>query len=217
MNKKMAAIGLTAGLAAGGVAGLIVAAPSLSGAQTATTEADAGSTTAPTPPDATDPGATPPADAPDRASKLEDALAPLVEDGTLTQEQADKVVEALKAAGPFGGHGPGRGAIGKGLDAAASALGLSEDEVRTALRDGQTLADVARSKGLDPQVVIDALVAEVTTHLDEEVASGDLTQEQADRRLAEATARITEMVNEGRPERGPHGRPGADRGDGQTS
>ena len=218
MNKKMAAIGLSAGLLGGGAAGLIVAAPSLSGAQTATTEATPDTTA----PEATDPSTTAPETAaPDPGSRLEDALAPLVEDGTLTQEQADKVIETLKAAGPFGGrgHGPGRGVIGQGLEAAASALGVSEDELRTALQDGQTLAQVAESKGVDPQTVIDALVAEAKSHLDEKVAAGDITQEQADSRLADVTERITDLVNNGRPERGdrgPLGRPGDD-ADSETS
>ncbi|HEY6531220.1 MAG TPA: hypothetical protein VIY72_02875 [Acidimicrobiales bacterium] len=207
MNKKMAAIGLTAGLAAGGAAGLIVAAPTLSGAQSATTEAAPDTTV----PETTDPSTTPETEAPDPGSRLAEALAPLVQDGTLTQEQADKVVETLKAAGPFGGHG--RGMIGKGLEAAATALGMSEDDLRTALRDGQTLAQVAESKGIDPQTVIDALVAEAKTHLDEKVAAGDLTQEEADARLAEATERITDRVNNGGPVRGDgpgrHGRFGS--------
>jgi lipoate-protein ligase A len=56
--------------------------------------------------------------------------------------------------------------------------------------------------------VIDALVAEFKAHLDEEVASGEHTQEEADQKLAKATERITDMVNNGRPEggRGPGGR-----------
>jgi hypothetical protein len=207
MNKKMAAIGLTAGLAAGGAAGLIVAVPAISGAQTATTEATPDTTAPPT----TDPTTTDPsADAPDPASHIADALSPLIADGTLTQEQADKVTEALKNAGPMGHGGGGRGMFGKGLDAAATALGMSEDDLRTALHGGQTIAQVAESKGVDVQTVIDALVADVKTHLDSEVASGDITQEQADTRLGEATQRITDMVNNGMPARPDHdgGRPG---------
>jgi polyhydroxyalkanoate synthesis regulator phasin len=194
MNKKMAALGLTVGLTAGGAAGLIVAAPALSGAQsTDTTVAESTDSTATE------------TEAPESGTRLADALAPLVEDGTLTQEQADKVVETLKAAGPFGGHGGGRGMLGKGLDVAATALGMTEDDLRTALRDGQTIAQVAESKGIDVQVVIDALIADATTRIDEKVAAGDLTQEEADARLAELTERITERVNNTMPARGEGG------------
>ena len=52
------------------------------------------------------------------------------------------------------------------------------------------------------QTVIDAMVGELKTHLAEEVASGEHTQEEADQKLADATERITDMVNNGMPERG---------------
>ena len=55
---------------------------------------------------------------------------------------------------------------------AATAIGITQDELKTALEGGQTIAAVAQSKGKDPQVVIDALVASAKTRLDAEVASG---------------------------------------------
>ncbi len=125
-------------------------------------------------------------------------------DGTLTQEQADKVAETLKDSFP-GRGGPGMGRRGVALDTAATALGVSADELRTALQGGQTIAQVAESKGVDVQTVIDALVAEAKTHLDERVTAGDLTQEEADQRLADLTTRITDGVNNGLPARGDHG------------
>ena len=116
------------------------------------------------------------------------------------------MVKALADAGPpeGGRGGPGgehrRG--GPGLDAAATALGVTADDLRTALQDGQTIAQVAESKGVSVQTVIDAMVGELKTHLAEEVASGEHTQEEADQKLADATERITDMVNNGMPERG---------------
>ena len=47
--------------------------------------------------------------------------------------------------------------------------------------------------------MIDTLVSAATEHLDDAVANGRLTQEQADTKLAELTERITEMVNTARP------------------
>lgn len=111
---------------------------------------------------------------------------------------------------PEGCHGP----HGRGLQAAADAIGISIEDLRAALVDGQTLAQVAEANGVDVQVVIDAMVAEAEEHLAEKVASGDLTQEEADARLAEITERITERVNSNEPpprgERGPRGPRGED-------
>jgi hypothetical protein len=107
--------------------------------------------------------------------------------------------------GPGGGPGGGRGGRGPGLSAAATALGVSEDDLRTALQDGKTIAAVAEEKGVEVQTVIDAMVAEAETHLAEEVESGRITQAQADERLAELETRITERVNSTGPAGGRHG------------
>lgn len=132
-------------------------------------------------------------------SRLRDALAPLVDDGTLTEAQLEAVVETLDDAFPGGGHG-GMGHRGHGgmhLDAAATALGLDVDALRTQLADGSTLAEVATAQGIDVQVVIDAIVAESSAHLAEEVTEGDLTQAEADQLLADLTTSVTTLVNEG--------------------
>ena len=101
-------------------------------------------------------------------------------------------------------HGPG-----PGLAAAAGAIGISEDELVTALRSGQSVAQVAQAKGVDVQKVIDAVVADARTRLAEKVQSGDLTQAQADERLANLSQRVTDMVNHtGGPGHGPKRRPG---------
>ena len=181
MNKKLVSISLGAGLVVGSAAGLI-AVPAISGAQTANTTA-----------------ATAPANRPDPSVRLNETLKPLVDAGTITQAQADAVVAALKEAGPKGAKG------GPGLDVAAQALGMTTDELHTALKGGQTLAQVAESKGVNVQVVIDALVASATNHINEEVASGEITQAQADEKLANVTDRVTERVNNPRPEGGRRG------------
>jgi polyhydroxyalkanoate synthesis regulator phasin len=202
MKKSVVAAGLTAGLIGGGAAGVILGSGGVSGAQeTATT------TTAPAA--GTEEGVR--GDRPDPSAKLGETLAPLVADGTITQAQADKVVETLLAARPEGGpggrgHGPGGGRFGG--EAAATALGITVDELRTALREGSTIAEVAQEKGIDVQVVIDAIVAERTEQIAAAVADGKLTQEQADERLADLEAKVTERVNQALPEGGRGGRGG---------
>jgi Mg2+/Co2+ transporter CorC len=63
------------------------------------------------------------------------------------------------------------------------------------VQGGQTIADLAKANGKTAQDVIDALVAEVEQHFADEVASGEHTQADADARIADATTRITDFVN----------------------
>ena len=72
---------------------------------------------------------------------------------------------------------------------------MTADELRQALAGGQSIADFAKSKNVDPQKVIDALVAEAKTRLDQAVTNSKITQAQADTELAEQTPRITSLVN----------------------
>src|SRR5215217_2937386 len=111
----------------------------------------------------------------DRLQAIKDALAGLVTDGTLTQAQADEVATTLDESDALRGHGHGRGGVD--LDAAAEALGLTADELRTALAvDGTTLADVAAAEGVDTSTLVDALVAAGTERLTQAVENGRLTQ-----------------------------------------
>ena len=133
--------------------------------------------------------------------RLQEVLQPLIDDGTITQAQADKVIAALVAAGPVGGGHRGPGGFGGhhgpgiGLDVVATTLGITADEVRTAVQGGQTIAELAVSKGKTAQDVIDAIVADATTRINTAVTDGKLTQAQADERLADLTTRVTEFVN----------------------
>jgi hypothetical protein len=242
MNKRVASAGLAAGLLAGGAAGLALGVTTLSSAATestaaagtdtttdgsATTDDNTSTTTDDSTGSTTDDGAAD--ERPARGEWLQDALQPLVDDGTITQAQADAVIAALQDARPAGGfgHGPGgrHGGFGHGpgfghggrfgrLEDAATALGMTEDELLTALRDGSTIAEIAAEKGVELQTIVDAMLAELKAHLDDEVAEGDLTQEEADAKLAEVTERLTERLNQAKVDADA---PGADSTDTTTS
>lgn len=183
MKKKLIALGLGLGLIAGGVSGVVLGAPSLSAAQEDTT------TTAP------DMGWREP------GYYVQEALQPLVEAGTITQAQADAVVEALLAAKPDRPRHPGAR-----LGLAAETIGITTEELVTALREGSSIAEVAAANNVEAQTVIDAMVAQLQSKLNEAVAAGKITQERADAIAADAPARITELVNGTRPfGRGHHG------------
>jgi hypothetical protein len=84
--------------------------------------------------------------------------------------------------GGFGGRGPvlGMGIVGRQMEIAASAIGIAPDQLREELR-GSTLEAVARAHGVDPQAVASALQINARQRLNEAVANGTLSQEQADR------------------------------------
>src|SRR5262249_26781471 len=83
----------------------------------------------------------------------------------------------------------------------ANLLGIDVDTLRSDLRDGKTIAQIASDQGVDVQTVIDSLVSEVKSHLDLSVQNGRLTQDEADAQLDKITQRITDFVNNGFPQR----------------
>lgn len=146
----------------------------------------------------------------DRGVDLQTVIDAMVADGQAALDELraslpDRVAELVqREGGSFerGGRGHGeRGGHLLGLDAAAESLGMTTDELRDALSDGDTLAEVAGQEGVDVQTVIDAMVADANARIEEEVAEGDLTQEEATQRKADVTERITDVVQNGFPGR----------------
>ena len=74
-------------------------------------------------------------------------------------------------------------------------LGVSRQDLRTALQGGQTLSQYATSLGKDPQTVVDALTTAATTKLDQLVSDGTITQERADTAKGKLPARIDKLMN----------------------
>lgn len=81
------------------------------------------------------------------------------------------------------------------FQAAAEAIGIEPSELFQAIRDGQTVAEVAQDNGVDPSTVADAIVADARDRLDQAVEDGTLTQEEADEKAADLEERATAFVN----------------------
>lgn len=158
-----------------------------------------------------------------RVTAIRGALSGLVKDGTLTQAQAHKVAttldKTLPQRGMRGGFGPGGfgpGGFGRDgdLTTAAGVIGVTTDQLRTALEGGKTLAQVAQSKGVSQATLVDKLVAAARTRIAAAVTAKQLTQAQADAMSTDLKARITAQVTHirpagGRGHGGGWGRPGA--------
>ena len=94
---------------------------------------------------------------------------------------------------------------GKNAEEVAAILNLTKEELRTQVRSGKTLAQIATTQKVDIKLVINAIVASIKTRIAEEVSSGEITQAVADKKLANVTTKVTEMVNNLPPARGERG------------
>ncbi|MEE9416387.1 MAG: hypothetical protein V3V01_13980 [Acidimicrobiales bacterium] len=80
------------------------------------------------------------------------------------------------------------------LDALAEVLGSSADDVRSQLQDGATLAEIAEANGVDPQSVIDFMVAGANERIDAALEAGRISEEQAAERRDGAAERAAGVV-----------------------
>ena len=153
--------------------------------------------------------------------KVTAAVQEKLDAGDITQAQFDAATANLsdnidnfinRAAPQRGGpHGPGVWRLVE--DAVTSILGVSESDLHDAFDKGQTLADVARSKGTSVDDLKAGIIEKVTAELKTKLDAGDITQAQYDNLTADLNDNIDNIVNSARPMRGPGGHHGGfDRG-----
>jgi hypothetical protein len=138
-----------------------------------------------------------------RAERLNE----LVANGQLTQEQADtqlaqmktNVTERINQPWPSQGSRWG-GPENSLISIAADELGLTTTELVTELQAGKTIADVAAEKNVAVETIVDAFLAPRAEQLKEQVANGQLTQEQADAMLALMKANVNKRISEPWPQ-----------------
>jgi len=74
-------------------------------------------------------------------------------------------------------------------------LGVSREDLRAALKGGQSISEYATSLGKDPQAVADALVNAANTKIDQLVTDGKLPQDRADTIKGKVPARVDTLMN----------------------
>ena len=125
---------------------------------------------------------------------------------TQADQRIDQLVnQVLPQGGPggFGGHGGfgERGGFGGELDAAATAIGITAQQLRTELA-GKSLADVAKAHGKTAADVATALKNAAHTRIDQAVTAGRLTADQANAQKTQVDQRIDQQINQVVPQRG---------------
>jgi uncharacterized protein YidB (DUF937 family) len=135
--------------------------------------------------------------------------------GRITKAEGDRLkarIDAGEAPLFFGlgrpGFGPGPRGFGFGphkrhfghpgkawLESAASYLGMTRANLRAALEDGKTLAQVAKDRGKSVDGLVQAMAADETKAADQAVEDGRLTKAERDDLVAGLKKRLTDLVN----------------------
>jgi polyhydroxyalkanoate synthesis regulator phasin len=132
---------------------------------------------------------------------------------TQADTRIDQLVNQVMPVGGPGGRGPegpggGRGGFGADLNAAATAIGITPQQLRTEVA-GKSLADVAKAHGKTAADVTTALKTAAHTRIDQAVTAGRLTADQATAQKTQVDTRIDQQINQVVPQKGA-GTPGAD-------
>ncbi|MDQ1509113.1 MAG: hypothetical protein QOG50_957 [Actinomycetota bacterium] len=80
-------------------------------------------------------------------------------------------------------------------------IGIDRATLRSGLRNGQTIGEIATAHNVQPSAVVDALVTAANSKLDAAVTAGKITAERAHKIEARLPARFTKLVNSWHPRR----------------
>jgi hypothetical protein len=108
-----------------------------------------------------------------------------------TEDQLVKLIQEAYGDAGLGLH-RGHQPVEDVLD---EVLTISHDELHVRMDAGQNLAAVAEDLGIDPQTLIDALVAKYSPAIDTLLADGTITQDEAEQYLAALEEAFTFRVN----------------------
>ena len=141
------------------------------------------------------------------------------------QNAEEKITEALNRTWPedLGQRNQGRGrhqgnrGPGRILNGAAELLGMPMPELVEGLRSGKSVAEIAAEQGVAFDIIVDAIVAKVRDKVDEAVANGRITPEEALERIEQITNKITEMLSNPLPLRARDGAPVPSGANGQVN
>jgi len=120
----------------------------------------------------------------------------------LAPRAAARLVAATAPHSSGGGHGHSahlshmqRRILAGAVRVAAQTIGVDPSDIVTAHRHGRSVADVARAHDVDPQTVIDAVVAAANDRIDTAVANGKLDAAQAARLRARVPGLAERFAN----------------------
>jgi transposase-like protein len=93
------------------------------------------------------------------------------------------------------GEGRRHRVFGEALSAAAKEIGVSEDGLKQALKEGKSIAQVAKEHDKSADDVVDAIVKKATSAIDQAVKDGKLDSKKADEIKQKVPDRAKQFVN----------------------
>ena len=138
--------------------------------------------------------------------RVDDALASLVADTTLTQAQADAVADRIRSAdtainGSFADCDVSRLGPGDVVDAVTEVLGIDPKELRRLLADGKSLAEIAADRGIERASLVAALQDAIVARIDEARAGTPVAGETATQLKDRVTTAVDRLVDAHRGDR----------------
>ena len=128
-----------------------------------------------------------------------EALDPLLEDGTLTPDQADAVVGELAPLLARARYQDRTEQVVKQLTRLAAetaeVLGISPDDLADQLESGITLAEMAVANGSSGDQLVHAVTDHIGAHLAVQVTAGKLDQARADEIVARTAVTLGDLVD----------------------
>jgi ribosomal protein S20 len=128
-------------------------------------------------------------------SALNSRVDKAVTDGKITAEQAATIKEKIatrvpKAVNANPRHVLRHRAVRAAVDVAAKTIGVTPEELRSEIKSGKSVAEVATAHNVDPATVVNALVTAGSARIDKAVANHRLSAERA----AKLKARLPELA-----------------------
>lgn len=144
-----------------------------------------------------------------RAARI-DTVDVALADGRITSEQAVKARERIERGGGSGGgrlrgrhafdkrHQRVEQARGAVIESAAAAIGLSGDDLRAELKGGNSIADIASTRGLALVDVKARILLDARARLDQAVANGRIDKPRAHEMFEKLSQHLDEVLNKRR-------------------
>jgi len=126
-----------------------------------------------------------------RLEMLDEAVAA----GKISPEDAEQIRQRIEESQGLGLRGWRIHALGGIVSSVADTLDMTPREIAQDLRQGQSLAEIGQAKGVSTDMLKSAILSAADEKLDQAVANGKLTQDQADKIMTRLTDNIDKILN----------------------